>query len=271
MSSLTDRTDDIRIVSAPMEFKASKVWRDSMDQLDMFIYNLERMEYIPIEDYTLFELNSNQPEWRKLLESLVNGDTVTLLKLNGGEPRDEINPMPALSLSQLTKYFLIFCRKVSYDWYYEKCESGINDYNEIRNRLLDNTHLALPELKVPTYDESKMLPFVKEAVEAFTQWRDNIYDIEAEIVQQLPMRALVNADYSNYHQGSKRRILLSTDDADKPRKEVTLNDLEYRDVYLTDEIAKKLREIKTRYDIVDAWEKSQVALEAMSDKFDSEN
>lgn len=270
MSSLTDRTDDIRIVSAPMEFEASKMWRDSMDQLEVFIDSLVRMEYIPIEDYTLVELNASRPEWGKMLESLANGDTVTLLKLHSGQARDEINPMPALSLSQLTKYFLIFCRKVSYDWYYEKCESGINDYNEMRSRLLDNTHLALPELKVPTYDESKMLPFVKEAVEAFTQWRDNIYDTEAEIVKQLPMRALVNLDYSRHHTG-RRSMLVPVEDADKPRKEVTPDDLEYLDVYFTDEIAEKLREIGRRYDIVGAWEKSQVALEAMSDKFDSKN
>lgn len=271
MSSLTDRTDDIRIVSAPMEFKASKMWRDSMEQLEVLIDHLVRVEYIPIEDYTLVDLNQARPGWEKLLESLANSDTVALLKLTERQPRTELNSvLPALSLSQLKKYFLIFCRKVSYDWYYEKCESGINDYNEIRNRLLDNTHLALPELKVPTYDESQVLPFVKEAVEALTQWLDNIYDREAEIVKQLPMKALVNQDYSKYYQGG-RRILVAIEDAEKAKNEIAPDDLEMLDVYLTDEIAEKLREIGRKYDIESAWHKSQVALEAMSDKFGSEN
>jgi len=255
MSNLTDRTGDIRIVSAPKEFEASEMWKESFQQLEIFIENLGRMKYIAIEDYVNINVKLR---WRKMLKKLADDDTVSLLKL-GGLQDDRVESLTlirALSLSQLTKYFLTFSRKVSYDWYYDKCVKGINDYTQMRERLIGyEEHLGLPELKLPHYDESKVLPFVKEAVEAFTQWRNTIYDPTTAVVKLLPMRAMVNTSY-----GGNKSILNIDQSTDG---EVTEEDLAMLDVYDTEEIIEKLKEIEKKYDIESAWHVSQVALHAL--------
>ena len=186
-----DRVDDVNIVDKPREFRMSQQWQDQWLFFTGFVTSLER-RIIPA-----FDFHDNAVE----LSDLEQGIVIKLIKEDKYDAitREEYSyddcrmvSQPHIELHTLRKFFLTFNRKANYEWLRERAKDGVENYKEATERLADfSEHLDLPEVPMPTFDESLVTPFVKQAYEAVQGWLDERYDYQNKVTKKLPAVLLV--------------------------------------------------------------------------------
>ena len=262
MSSLTDRTDDIRITDAPTSFEMDEEWVKQWYEFEHFI---DRMHYhlcyaLPVEavNYDAFE----GPVADAIRKEVANGAThLVYTSLNELTEYQKENAVPVHKMNQVTKLLLTLSRKADYNWFYEKCKQSIAHYEHLCHFLEDYAdRVTMPKLEMPKYDQNKTTPFITECVTAVKDWKEARYDSEAKIVKMLPLKCVSPQPESNPRQ---RKILISVDEECNP-KAINLTTFE---MYADDGLLATLDHLKEMFCIRDAWERANVALSAMYSRF----
>ena len=262
MSSLTDRTDDIRITDAPVTFEMNKEWEKQWYEFEHFI---DRMHYhlcyaLPVEavNYDAFE----GPVADAIRKEVANGAThLVYTSLNELTEYQKENAVPVRRMAQVTKMLLTLCRKADYNWFYEKCKQSIAHYKQLCHFLEEYADkVTMPKLEVPKYDENKTTPFITGCVTAVKDWKEARYDSETQIIKMLPFKCVAPRPESDFR---PRRVLISSDAESEPKP---IN-LETFEMYADDGLLATLDHLKEMFSIQEAWERANVALSAMYSRF----
>lgn len=262
MSSLTDRTDDVRITDAPVTFEMNEEWQKQWHEFEYFI---ERMHSylcyaIPVEAVNYDDFQDLIAEAIK--KEVANGAThLVYMDLSVLTEYQQEIAVPVHKMAQVTKLLLTLMRKADYNWFYEKCKQTIAHYEHLCHFLEDySDKVTMPKLEVPKYDQDKTTPFITGCVSAVQDWKEARYDSETKITKMLPFKC-VAPEPSN--QGFRRRILIPVEDEEEP-KPIKLETLY---MYADDGLLATLNHLKEMFSIEEAWESAVVALSAMNARF----
>lgn len=290
MSSLTDRTDDVRIVDAPNALLIPKEWQRQYHELKEFYNALSRKAVytLPVPNLgdlaTLQSSHCIEPGWHKTgrptIDRMVEEHGATLFSVYssadawhkglGPIMRSIMEQDPhffgtfggiALPLSEVTKSFLTFCRKGNYQWYYDKCVNAVKRYEEVCEVLEPYNKVITPKLTVPKFDSSMQTPFILEAVEIVTAWKDERYDYEKGVVRMKPSRVAIVDECPR-----ARRILTSIH-KDGEDDDDTWWPGEVKELYPAKGLLNELRDLIYKYDIEEAWHAANAALESTKKRF----
>ena len=132
MSSLTDRTDDVRITEEPLTFEMNEEWRRQWHE---FVHFIDRMYHylcyaVPVEVVNYDEFP--EPVAKAMRVLTANGAThVLYLDMRGIPDYQKEYAIPVHKMSQVTKLLLTLMRKSDYNWFHEKCKQTIAHYNHL--------------------------------------------------------------------------------------------------------------------------------------------
>lgn len=290
MSSLTDRTDGVRIVDAPNALLIPEEWQRQYDELKGFYNALNRKAVytLPVPNLgdlaTLQSSHCREPGWQKMgrptIDRMVEEHGATLFSMGFAHNtsswalspimRSIIEQDPhfferlggiALSLSEVTKSFLTFCRKGNYQWYYDKCVNAVKRYEEVCEVLEPYNKVITPKLTVPKFDSSMQTPFILEAVEIVTAWKDERYDYETRVVRMKPSRVAI------VYESPPPRILTSIHEDRKVSESENFWPGEVKELYPAKGLLNELRDLIYKYDIEEAWHAANAALESTKKRF----
>ncbi len=266
MSSLTDRTDDVRITEEPLTFEMSEEWRRQWQEFEHFI---ERMYHflcyaVPVEVVNYDEFP--EPIAKAMKVMTANGAThVLYMSMSSIPDYQKEYGIPVHKMSQVTKLLLTLMRKSDYNWFHEKCKQTIAHYNHLCQFLEDYADkVTMPKLEVPKYDQDKTTPFMTSCVSAVRDWKEARYDSETKITKMLPFRCIVpHPARTPWGRTVRERKILTKEEYEDDETE----HLVIFEMFSDDGLMANLHHLKEMFDIQDAWERATVALGAMNARF----
>ena len=188
--SLEDRTEDVKFVDKPTEFKMSKEWERQWDCFEQLIESLMR-RVIPAFGFhdSSIELTDSEQQF-VINQPTDNFDAIS--KEGYSFSNYEETSLPHIELHTVRKHFLTFNRKANYEWQLNRAKEHVENYKTAAEGLVDfSQHLDLPEIAIPKNDESFITPFVKLAYVAIQEWLDERYDHVTRVVKKLPAKILI--------------------------------------------------------------------------------
>ena len=192
MSSLTDRTDDVRITEEPLTFEMNEEWRRQWHE---FVHFIDRMYHylcyaVPVEVVNYEEFP--EPVAKAMRVLTANGAThVLYLDMRGIPDYQKEYAIPVHKMSQVTK-LLTLMRKSDYNWLPMRSVSRQLHTITISANFLEDyaDKVTMPKLEVPKYDQDKTTPFMTSCVSAVRDWKEARYDSETKITKVLPFRCI---------------------------------------------------------------------------------
>lgn len=186
-----DRVDDVSIVDKPREFRMGQQWQDQWLFFTGFITSLER-RIIPAFDFHDNAVELSDSEQNLVIKLIKEDKYDAITRDDWSYDNYRMVSQPHIEMHTLRKFFLTFNRKANYEWVRERVKDGVEKYKEATERLADfSEHLDLPEVPMPTFDESLVTPFVKQTYEAVQEWLDERYDYQNKVTKKLPAVILV--------------------------------------------------------------------------------
>jgi len=254
--SLEDRTEDVKFVDKPTEFKMSKEWERQWSCFEQLMESLMR-RVIPAFDFhdSSIELTDSEQHF-VINQPTDNFDAIS--KSNYAFSNYAETSLPHIELHTVRKHFLTFNRKANYEWQLNRAKGNIEAYQYISEKLSDyQEHLDLPEIPMPETDESLVTPFVKLAYAAVQEWLDERYDHVTKVVRKLPAKILVIVPRE------RRMILGSSEDSPTKHKAV--------EAYFCGDLLQLLSNIYETHDIESIFNRARAGVEGIKRTFELED
>ena len=256
--SLEDRTEDVKFVDKPTEFKMSKEWERQWECFEQLIESLDRRT-IPAFDFHENALDLTDSEQHFMIKQLP-ADNFDAISKEGYSFRNyEETSLPHIELHTVRKHFLSFNRRANYEWQLNRAKGHVENYKTAAEGLVDfSQHLDLPEIAIPKIDESFITPFVKLAYVAVQEWLDERYDHVTRVVKKLPAKILIIVPRE------RRRILVSSDDSPTVKHKAV-------EAYFCGDLLDLLGNIHETHDIESIFNRARAGVEGIKRTFELED